>query len=715
MLMLLKNFSTKAMKFFVLRFLLSFCFATSSIHGALNGEELIPLKEPPGDVCGGRQRMEVLPGRGWDNLRHKDMGQVLDITYDKCKTTEDRLYLLPDNVHASPIKESDLQLTSEFIEHWSSYTSVTAKSFQLNIGANVGDWGISGSFSTGYQTMKQHQIDDKSKTTRIQLRTSMYNVHASPASQIDPDLKKLFLQALHELQNENTEKVDLLLELIVRDYGTHYITQAEGGAVLYQEDFISSTFVSDTALNKSQFTAAAGASFLDKFDFGAKYQQSVDSKFASGYASSRTSSSVKAIGGTTLTPNLTIDEWVKNLGNNLVMTDRYGSPLSYLITSEKFENISMFWLGRLRQEVDDAITRYYSWNVHVGCMNMDSPNFDYTANKDDSSCKGKNNNYTFGGVFQTCASTQTAVGDLCVDLELEHKNYLTGGLTCPENFMKILLHTGTASKSNSSHDCHAVCYWYWLWLKCQDECSDNVHKSAATYDSYWCADLGTVPNNTGYMFAGLYTDAVNNPFTSSQSCPPSYTAIKLGKNLKICAGDDYEVGYKYSVPFAGLFSCTQGNPLANKNSKTPPKTCPDGYSQHLATIDDDCEIHYCIKTDSFGKHGLTAVTRPPFTDISRMYMNTTAILKTRPAKPYVFESISGGSIAGIVIACIVGLLSPIAFFILYRRRRRVTNVNNTSETADQEPLLDNEAEDNTNTYGSINNSNPSEDAIVAIN
>jgi hypothetical protein len=53
-------------------------------------------------------------------------------------------------------------------------------------------------------------------------------------------------------------------------------------------------------------------------------------------------------------------------------------------------------------------------------------------------------------------------------------------------------------------------------------------------------------------------------------------------DLSICVSDDYENGERYSAPFGGLFSCQQGNVLANKyyTPDSPPKMCPSGYSEH---------------------------------------------------------------------------------------------------------------------------------------
>jgi hypothetical protein len=43
-----------------------------------------------------------------------------------------------------------------------------------------------------------------------------------------------------------------------------------------------------------------------------------------------------------------------------------------------------------------------------------------------------------------------------------------------------------------------------------------------------------------------------------------------------------------------------------------PKHCPLGFSQHLAVIDEDCEINYCTKTNFMTPQGLPPIKRPPF-------------------------------------------------------------------------------------------------------
>lgn len=78
--------------------------------------------------------------------------------------------------------------------------------------------------------------------------------------------------------------------------------------------------------------------------------------------------------------------------------------------------------------------------------------------------------------------------------------------------------------------------------------------------------------------------------------------------MTICVSDDFENGFKYSIPFNGFFSCQQGNPLASKENLT---RCQAGFSQHLATIVNDCEINYCARLKSSGITYIP-IRSPPF-------------------------------------------------------------------------------------------------------
>ena len=156
---------------------------------------------------------------------------------------------------------------------------------------------------------------------------------------------------------------------------------------------------------------------------------------------------------------------------------------------------------------------------------------------------------------------------------------------------------------------------------------------------------GPVPPDSGYLFGGLFTSKVENPVTRAASCPPSFFPLIVGDkgDLHVCISDDYEFGEEYSLPFAGFISCVAGNPLSvahstgqgqaqnkakaaglsSKSQRTLkrffeekaqkwPMRCPDGYSRHLATVDQGCQINYCVRLGAMAGPVLSPIKRPPF-------------------------------------------------------------------------------------------------------
>ena len=111
-----------------------------------------------------------------------------------------------------------------------------------------------------------------------------------------------------------------------------------------------------------------------------------------------------------------------------------------------------------------------------------------------------------------------------------------------------------------------------LFIKynCHSDCGES-HQ--ANMEAYWCAASGPVQQNSGYLFGGVYTDGTVNPVTNDKSCPDHYIALKFGTTTKmyVCISDDNELGFRYSVPFGGFFSCQAGNPLTLRNNLTASK------------------------------------------------------------------------------------------------------------------------------------------------
>ncbi len=235
-----------------------------------------------------------------------------------------------------------------------------------------------------------------------------------------------------------------------------------------------------------------------------------------------------------------MDKWVDEIGNNLVAMDRDGDPLWYILTPRTLPELPLDTVLGVADFVQTAVDSYYEHNVYRGCTDMDSPNFNYIANFDDNTCHAAYNNYTFGGVYQTCT------GGLCTRRQVNPK---TGTFSCPANYQKVLLRQET--KFQCVRKCH---HFLFVSYHCYDDCShSDTSSNAAHYELYWCAATGSVPGESGYLFGGLYTDKTDNMLTQTRGCPAHFTKLTVGWDtpMYICISDDYELGFRYAVKFAG--------------------------------------------------------------------------------------------------------------------------------------------------------------------
>ena len=111
--------------------------------------------------------------------------------------------------------------------------------------------------------------NDKSTLARVQVRHKLYIVRLQPGTRLHPIFKARLLDIAAHIMNNNDQIAHYLSELLVRDYGTHYLTAADAGAILVLEDYIHSHFVSQNAENKRNITASASANFYGKIGFSA--------------------------------------------------------------------------------------------------------------------------------------------------------------------------------------------------------------------------------------------------------------------------------------------------------------------------------------------------------------------------------------------------------------------------------------------------------------
>ncbi|KAJ8006192.1 hypothetical protein DPEC_G00125680 [Dallia pectoralis] len=565
--------------------------------------------------------LEVLPGGGWDNLRNIDMGRVMNFSYSQCLTTEDGVYLIPDEVFVIPQKVTGVETNSEMINSWLEQKSST--SFSINTDVSFHSV-LNAKFSVENQRMKTHQVKGKSVTTRVQVRNFLYTVKTQTDFTLDSRFAHQAEEIAEAIENNQTRQAAYLSETMVLDYGTHVITSIDAGASLVQEDYLRSTYVSDTGASKVSISAQAGLNFFDKvkFDIGTKDSQKTSE--SSSYQGNTTYSIIQSHGGSPFYPGITLKNWQESTINNLVSIDRAGMPLHYILNRNTFPDLPEPTVHKLAFSVSQAIQRYYTINTHPGCVDPESKNFNFQANMDDSSCEGPATNLSFGGVFQKCTKLTWDADPICE--ALAQKNPDTGFYSCRQPYRATLLRSENVDKSYSKYECHQQCHECWLFFSCCDKvCGDAYHVRSARIETYWCSTNETTPKYSGYLFGGLYGPSLINPLTKTKSCPPNFIEMKLLSNgLIICLSNDYEIADMFSVPFGGLFSCQSNNPLA----KDQPR-CPTQFSQHLATISDGCQVLYCVQSGLFTVGQLLPVHLPPFTLsplISMTATNTVAVM-----------------------------------------------------------------------------------------
>ncbi len=558
-------------------------------------------------------RMEALPGVGYDNLRNIEMSAIVQYNYSLCKTTNDGRFLIPDDVITIPIQRSRLDSYATIIDHWDDYVSMTSAS--INLGATIYS-AVSGKFGFEYQHVKEQQIKNEAKTTRIQMRTSLYKVILEPDAQLNPKFKSRLLDIAANIQNNNTAYASYLCELLVRDYGTHVLRSIDAGAVVSQIDSISSKYIAGKKGNTYNITAAAAASFESKFSFDVTSGVQHDNTHLNTYLNNRYYSQLVSIGGPIVHPKMTLTEWEAGVLNTLVPVDRSGDPLHFVVTSVSLPELPSPTLRQLVEYVYAGVEMYYSANTHHGCTDPSSPNFNFDANLNDGSCSLPRTNYTFGGVFQTCElQNGHDAEDICTN-GYETLNPLTGNYTCPDGYTPLLLHKGVVTHVTKQKKCDKVCHHsglFGLSRTCQCLTAWLDVLSAATYHAYWCAAHDHVPEGSGALFGGIYTSKNINPVTRSMTCPYHFYPLHIGQDIEVCISTQFQNAYKFSVPFGGLFSCKSGNPFANNEPNMLneyPKHCPSTYKRFLATVDEGCEINYCsqIQSDFFIK----SPKLPPF-------------------------------------------------------------------------------------------------------
>ena len=501
----------------------------------------------------------ALPGNGWDNLQNVAMPVVLMLNYTNCRMTSDGKFLVPDHVDVTALKESEIDVHWSLVSNFCDYTSVTSHSINARVDYGYLPYMISGSYSPGHVKVREQISGGLSVISRLQVLRRQYDVAMQPDSPPDPHFLSRIQELALSIHKNDTTNTRHMADWLVHDYGTHYVSKVVAGAYIVQEDQLTYSYAQGKGSNTTSMKASASAIFMGRFGIDIGYKHRATKEQINEYAESRMDSHIDSAGGSPVGPNSSISDWLKHIDNNLVIIDRDGEPLHYVLTSDRFPMLPLDTLRDVQAVVKKAVHRYYERNTYRGCTSVDSPNFNYSANLDDGSCRKPPTNHTFGGVYQSCN------GSLC-KAAWTLRNRKTGNSSCASGYAPVLMHTESHRHKDCKKKCHNV---VGIHYKCKHKCkwvNDAVH-----IESYWCAaNAGSVAPDSGYLFGGVYTDTTANPLTNDKSCPENYVALRLGMDsgMYVCVSDDDELAYRYSVPFGGFFSCDAGNPLALRHDIT---------------------------------------------------------------------------------------------------------------------------------------------------
>lgn len=567
--------------------------------------------------------LEALPGLGFDHLRHLDMGQVHFYNYSMCKVTTDGKFVIPDSTFIIPIRQSHYKFSADYFDHWDNYTSITSSKVSSGLSlSNI----LGGSYSNEKLSVKKNQVNYKSKTTRVTFRNTVYNIKLDAAAELHPTFKSKVYEIAARLQNNDTDMAVYLAELLIRDYGTHYITSVETGAVFAKLDYISNSYASQTDFTSVTSSAAFSLPILQllnsSFDLGYSYSYSAENMKA--FFKDRKKSEMFTIGGAPFTPDLNLTRWLLEVPDKMAIIDRTADPLHYAITQSQFPELLPSTVRDVSDYVQKAIGWYYQVNMRPGCTDPSAKNFDFQANYGDSSYCDTQRTYedmAFGGLYQKCSNRFGSRENLCNNvLRIAQVNPQTGDFSCPSGYTSVLLQSGTVSHSSQFQESKRKCK---LFIFCSTHSYLKTYVSHASYQTYWCVAVRSLTPSQyrGYLFGGYFSATNTNPLTGAQSCPPYFRTQKMASDVTLCVSNDYELASTHSVKFGGFHSCRVGNPLAipaNSNATMFtnnthwPHSCRSGYSQHLVDVDNGCEINVCLENGAFSQKTLLPPYLPPF-------------------------------------------------------------------------------------------------------
>lgn len=135
------------------------------------------------------------------------------------------------------------------------------------------------------------------------------------------------------------------------------------------------------------------------------------------------------------------------------------------------------------------------------------------ANIADGTCLPDFNNYTFGGMYQSCANVNHPdnplhASDHCAPYL--QRNGITGDFTCPVDYEPVLITSAVYELGDETLEgpTRKHCkHFAWFKYKCKRDKTYYTIKVQVRLENYWCRlrENATAAENSGAMFGGTVT------------------------------------------------------------------------------------------------------------------------------------------------------------------------------------------------------------------
>uniref|UniRef100_A0A914QXS1 Macrophage-expressed gene 1 protein n=1 Tax=Panagrolaimus davidi TaxID=227884 RepID=A0A914QXS1_9BILA len=493
-----------------------------------------------------------------------------------------------------------------YYQTFNDYKQTITNNFAASVGGGYSLFKASGSFSTKHQESKEKFAKYKSSLLHTKLVYRSFNLYADSVSALEPGFIDRIEQISNAISLNLTYQAEYLSEMIVKDYGTHYVSTAETGAIIEQETFVDSQSLSSGSTSLDSMRASAAASFGSYFHASASDTHEVSTADKNTLSQMTKHTQIITNGGPDVNAVLAMADNGTMQVNNLVSFKHDGDWLYQIVVPRNFPNIDCDILFRAQILLQAAIELYYKKNTIRGCTDMNAPNYNFQANFDDGTCKPYNLSFPFGGVFQTCTPLDDSPNWRCDNFTQD--NLFVGGPMCDKTLFEPVwllaetYHFEDRIVTKTRRECHT----HWFHRKCHDVNYDVIYKDSVKIQAFWCRKKADVqlPAEKGAMFGGLFEAGKVNEFTGEVGCPGTFQPYFLGRSITVCISYEYEQDHAYSVPIEKFFSC-----------QTPSKeqSCSANFTQHLAAVENNCDVFFCIRRHTYTQYQHAVIQRPPYT------------------------------------------------------------------------------------------------------